>query len=291
MLLGVRANWFSMFFFGIDYTQADMVLFLFINMLTLVLGFVRTEQELDAVRKRQQEIVDTNQMLQRLNRAKSNFLGNISHEMKTPLAVMSNCAGLTLRQYHKNAFDEESEQNLATIQREAVRLGRMVEQLMGVAMEEERQRTLAETTTGELLHRAATFCELLCKENGNHIALAGGEPLKLRADIDGIFQVLVNLISNASRHTAAGTITIGATPAGTEQEALVHFYVRDTGEGMDPALLPRIFERGVSGGERSGLGLAISKEIVDEHGGKMDIQSTKDGTQVVFTIPRWGELG
>ena len=274
----------ALLLFGLSYQAVGMVVFLFLNMLALVMSFSRTEQELDAVRENQREIQETNRMLERLNRARTDFLNNISHEMKTPLAVISSYAGLTISQLRRNAVDQQTEGNLDRVQQEAVRLGRLVEQLMKVSLEKERQRTLTDTDAGALLRRAADYCEALCRGHNNQVTVAcPPEHIPLRVNSDELFQVLLNLITNANRQMQGGVITLSAGQ--DEQKGQTVFHVADSGKGIPPELLEHVFERGVSGNGSTGLGLAICREIVREHGGQMDIQSGGSGTTVRFTVP------
>lgn len=274
----------ALLLFGLSYQAVGMVVFLFLNMLALVMSFSRTEQELDMVREGQREIRETNQMLERLNRAKTDFLGNISHEMKTPLAVISNCAGTTLMQLDQNSFDENTRRNLDDIQQEAMRLGRLVEQLMAVAVEKERQLTLTDTHAGALLSRAAAFCEPICRGHQNKITVeCRPAHIPLRVNTDAIFQVLLNLLTNANRQAHHQVIAVLARL--DEENHTVVFAVTDSGKGIPPDLLPHVFARGVSGNGSTGLGLAICREIVQEHGGSMTIHSDGGGTTVRFTLP------
>ncbi len=275
----------ALLLFGLSYQVVGMVVFLFINMLALVMSFSHTEQELFTVRESQREIQAINRMLERLSRARTDFLNNISHEMKTPLAVISSYAGLTISQLRKNAVDGQTEENLDRVQQEAVRLGRLVEQLMKVSLEKERQTTLTDTDAGALLRRAADYCEALCRGHNNHITVeCHPAHILLRVNTDEIFQVLLNLITNANRQTQGGVIALSAEQ--DAQSGHTAFRVTDSGKGIPPELLAHVFERGVSGSGGTGLGLAICKEIVREHGGGMEIESGVGGTTVRFTVPR-----
>lgn len=274
----------ALLLFGLPYQAVGVTVFLFINMLALVMSFSRTEQELSLVRESEREIRETNRMLERLSRAKTDFLGNISHEMKTPLAVISSYAGLTISQLQKDAVDEQTTDNLDRVQQEAVRLGRLVEQLMAVSLEKERQLTLTDTDAHALLARAAAFCEPICRGRQNQITVACDPAhIPLRVNTDAIFQVLLNLITNANRQTQSQVISLCATL--DEQQRYAVFLVADRGKGIPPDLLPHVFERGISGSGSHGLGLAICNEIVQEHGGSMAIQSDAGGTTVRFTLP------
>lgn len=95
-------------------------------------------------------------------------------------------------------------------------------------------------------------------------------------------QVLFNLLQNAKTHTESGTITISAEV----KSDFIQVSVTDTGTGVPAELMLHVFGRGVSGGDGSGIGLAICKEIIDAHGGTISIKNAMDtGTTVVFTVP------
>ena len=107
--------------------------------------------------------------------------------------------------------------------------------------------------------------------------------------------MLINLMVNASRHTKSGTITVRTL----DTEEGIRFEIEDTGAGISPEALPHIFDRyykdeNGKSGERNtgtGLGLYISKRIVEAHEGTIDIKSTLgEGTVIGFTIPVKSEL-
>jgi signal transduction histidine kinase len=101
-------------------------------------------------------------------------------------------------------------------------------------------------------------------------------------------RVPVNLLQNAMNATAGGEISLAATFA----DGYITVKIRDSGTGIDPELLPRVFERGVSGGDGKGYGLAICKTIIEAHGGAIDIESKKGwGATATFTVPLYGGQG
>ncbi len=108
------------------------------------------------------------------------------------------------------------------------------------------------------------------------------DPVRMR-------EVLANLVANALRHTpAGGTVTIG----GAAEQGQVAFTVRDSGPGIDRALLPHVFDRFVKGDEShgSGLGLAIARGLVEAHGGAISAESPAGGGTVFrVVIPRTAE--
>ncbi len=202
--------------------------------------------------------------------------------------IIANYAALTAMQIQRDATDEKTTANLGTIKREAIRLGDLVEQLKTDSLEKERNLNLTHIEAGELLKQAADFCEYICKKNQNRITVSPGtEKIFLHVNTESIFQTLINLIINANRHTRAGTIRLKAEGCNEDSRAgFAKLTVSDDGDGIDPKLQPNIFNRGVSGDKSSGLGLAISKEFILEHGGEIWIESEKGkGTAICFTLP------
>ncbi|NLI93678.1 MAG: hypothetical protein GX434_16245 [Peptococcaceae bacterium] len=273
-------------------SETGMLVMIFANMVALTLQFARTEAELDKARQSEREMQQTNELLDSMSRLKSDFLANISHEMRTPLTVMASYAGLTSLQIERNAVSGKTLDNLATIKREAIRLAGMVEQIKDVSLEKERRLTLVEIDAGSLLRQAAKFCEPICLKNKNRldVSLDSGENPLLFVNAESIFQTLVNLIINANRHTKEGVIRLNVleeNPGSPSSSGFVTIAVADDGDGIEPALKPHIFERGFSGDGSSGLGLAICKEIIEEHGGEIRLESEHGkGTIIYFTLPR-----
>ena len=100
---------------------------------------------------------------------------------------------------------------------------------------------------------------------------------------DGIIQVLYNLIINSSRHCRNSVIKVEAK----DIDDFVQLTVTDTGDGIDPKILPQVFEKGVSGDKSSGLGLALCRDIIEEGGGRIWIvRTSSEGTAISFTVPK-----
>lgn len=266
-------------------TNSGMMLFILANMVSLVTGFARTEIERDEALQAEQESQEKNRLMESLNQVRTEFLQNLSHEMRTPLTIMSSYAGLTSRQIHKNAVDEETLHNLETVKQEASRLAELVERLKDISLERQRQLALTNTDAKSLLDQAANFCTPICRKNENHIAVTvRPEYIPLRVNANSLFQVLVNLIINANRHSKKDTILLSASPI--LQKTQVQFSITDHGEGIAPELLPKVWERHVSGDGSTGLGLAICQDIITEHGGVIEIESMQGkGTVIRFTLP------
>lgn len=229
--------------------------------------------------------------LERANRAKTIFLANISHEMKTPLTVISNYAQTSKQRMGETPGREEDRQSMDLIYAEADRMALMVSQLLDVtAIEEGRMRLTRRPSQIRAVVKLAmdTYYPLAVKA-GNRLVFRPVYDLPaVLADEDRIRQVVLNLLSNANRHTRDGeiTVTLDAVPG------CVRVTVRDTGEGIPAEGMAHLFERFAPKENRAGndtgtgLGLYICKHIVESHGGAIAVQSTPgQGTAVRFTLP------
>lgn len=226
-----------------------------------------------------------NSMTERLQtneQQRRNLLADVTHELRTPLAVIQgNLEGLL------DGIYPADEDHLTPILEETRVLSRLIDDL----------RTLSLAESGTLkLHRELTDLTVLINETATSFrADADSRAIALRVetpndlpllDIDPvrIREVLTNLIANALRHTASGGITVSAALAAKKVEVSVS----DTGEGISSDDLPRIFDRFYKSKESrgSGLGLAIAKNLVTMHGGEITAQSEVGrGTVVRFTLP------
>lgn len=288
-ILQIEIHRSSGFTYGFGLGDVGMLVMIVVNMIALAVQFSRTEAELDLAREKEREMQETNLLLDRMSRLKSDFLANISHEMRTPLTVMASYAGLTAMQLQRGATNEKTLENLETIKRETIRLAGLVEGLKEVSLEKERQQTLEDVAPLSLLRKVVDFCQPICDKNKNKLTVRNysGEVM-VRVNPDSIFQTLLNLVINANRHTKEGSIVLSIQEnhphAGSD---FVNITVEDNGTGIDPALIPKLFKRGVSEDSSSGLGLPICKEIIEEHGGRIWIESKKgEGTVVLFTLPK-----
>lgn len=244
------------------------------------------------------------QEIERTRRRERDFLANISHDLKTPLTSIQGFAeALTDGTVPPDAYPAVAR----IISDEAQRMGQLVGDVLQLSRLEAGELPLAlgPLDAGELLRESARRFESRAAQAGIALLvdLPSGGSLPLLADRGRLEQVLGNLIENASRHTpSGGRIDLVAQSAELQGRAAVRLIVRDTGEGIAPHDLPRIFERfyqadksraGKPGGRAgSGLGLAIVKELVERHGGTIRVESTLGaGTAMIVTLPRAGDGG
>ncbi len=228
--------------------------------------------------------------LQELDRMKTDFLGKISHELKTPLQVVSSYAQYT-NEFLDSPEHEEARDNQRHIILETDRMKRMVHQLLDVAAAESAKLrlNLKSCCIQDLIEELATDYFPMLDLNNNRLALNMDESIpEVTADAERIRQVIINLLSNATRATKDGLITIKAEK--TEDTVLIT--VTDTGTGIEPEIKNELFSRyltnsgnkGLSAG--TGLGLYISKEIIIAHGGSIAVESeVGKGTSVTFSLP------
>jgi signal transduction histidine kinase len=284
---GVYAHSMSRVLLGLDYPQVGIMVFLFINILTLALNFSRTERMLEEAHASEREVKETNKMLERLDRLRLDFLANISHEIKTPLTVAGGFAQYALSQIEKGTVGEDTKQNLMLISKEASRLSKLAEGLLNVSADMAWDRRVMPIQT--VIERAADTCRPILAKNNNQLDVQiddGLPPVRVNGDM--IHQVILNLAINANSHTRDGTVVL----SGEAGDGAVAVAVSDNGKGIGPGLLPQVFKRRVSGRGGTGLGLAICKEIIELHGGSIAVESAPGaGTRVTFTLPAEGAEG
>ena len=236
--------------------------------------------------------------LRRLERLRRDFVGNISHELRTPLATVR-----LLAETLEEAIDTDPDQAqvfVEKIENEIEHLNVLVAELLDLSRIESGQTPMAiEPVEAELLVREV-MARMLPQAQRHRVSLRTeiqqGQTL-VAADIKQIARVLVNLVHNAIKFTpSGGSVVIGTRAHGSSLQA---FFVRDTGVGIPPEDLPRIFERFYKvsrarskadfigpGGAGSGLGLAIARHVVEAHGGRIKAESIPgQGSTFTFTLP------
>ena len=226
-------------------------------------------------------------MAQRLEtdeRQRRTLLADISHELRTPLTVVQG----NLEAIVDGVYPPDAE-HIGRILDETRVLGRLIDDLRTLALSEAGTLTLhTEPTDPDLLvadvvrsfePAAATAGVSLGVSIDGDLPITDLDPVRIR-------EVLSNLVANALGHTPRGgrvTVVGGVDPGGW-----IRLEVRDTGRGIDPALLPHVFERFVKGdaSRGSGLGLAIARQLVTAHGGDIEaLSSPGEGTTIVVRLP------
>jgi two-component system sensor histidine kinase BaeS len=218
-----------------------------------------------------------NTMAERLERdedQRRTLLNDVSHELRTPLTVIAGNIEAMIDGVHP-----ADEAHLSAILDETRVMERLIDDL----------RTVALSEAGTLqLHREPTDPDVLIDEVVRSFqGTAGTASVTVTADVPAdlpivdidpvrIREVLSNLVANAVRHTpSGGTVTI----RGDATADRLVLRVTDTGPGIDPELLPHVFDRFVTGAGSggSGLGLAIARHLVAAHGGTIEVEATGSG--------------
>jgi len=228
----------------------------------------------------------------RANSAKSQFLAVMSHELRTPLNGIAGYAQL-LRDGIYGSLNEKQLNAVARIRTSEQRLLSLVEELLGFASVEKGD-VVVEREDVRVVDAFDAVEPLIQSEIPHkHFVLKRDLPqaaLSVRADRRGLQQILVNLLSNASKYTKeGGTITLGADRDG----ARVRVWVRDTGVGIAPGQVQRVFEPffQAEGGttrryEGVGLGLTIARELARRMDGELTIASREGaGTTASVLLP------
>lgn len=211
---------------------------------TMYLQFRLYDEQHRELEKARKQLAEENIALEQINRLKTEFLGNVSHELKTPLTVMSGYAQTTKQLAGNPDTPEGSEvsRRMTLISSEAERLALMVGQVLDVTRMEEGRMVMEPVRcyVDEIIHAAVETHYPILNKNQNRldIRIESGLPA-VHADPVRISQVIVNLISNAVRFTANGLITVSARREGPH----ILVCVSDTGVGIAAERLPHIFER------------------------------------------------
>jgi signal transduction histidine kinase len=226
--------------------------------------------------------------LREIDRLKSEFIATASHELRTPLTSVQMGVHLLLEGALGELTDSQTEV-LQACRQDCERLDKLMRDLLDLSKIEagESQPQLATVSARDLLSTAVK--ELRPQVEAKGLKLIIHAPVELpwvSADRLQIERVLNNLVINALRHTKDGEINISAE----ERDNHLAISVRDTGSGIPAEYLPHIFDKFVqvpdapTGG--AGLGLTISKSIVEAHGGQISVQSQIGmGTTFTFTLP------
>lgn len=212
------------------------------------------------------------------------FVADASHELRTPLASIRGYAELTRRGNHD--LPDDVVHAIGRVESESVRMTALVEDLLLLARLDEHSRLeTREVDLGRLVVDAVSDARVSGPAHTWALDLPD-EPVLIDGDVSKLHQVVANLLTNARTHTPADTHVTTSLTA-TDSEAVIE--VTDTGPGIDPELVPTIFERFVRGdGSRSrasgstGLGLAIVSAVIEAHGGRTEVESAPGRT--VFRV-------
>jgi K+-sensing histidine kinase KdpD len=220
---------------------------------------------------------------------KSTFISIVSHELKTPVALIKGYAS-TLRRDDARWDKAVIQDSLAVIEEEADRLTQMIEDLLDASRLQAGGISLnrADVSMPLLAERLAARFQTQTDRHKIVVDFPGDFPIIL-GDETRIEQVLSNLVSNALKYSERGEVKI----SGTIHPEQVVIAVSDQGTGIDPRDLPHIFDRfyradkAVKNTKGAGLGLYLARAIIEAHGGRIWVDPKSDhGAKICFSLPR-----
>ena len=255
--------------------------------------------------RQRSELEQARDRLAALDEAKARFSANIHHELRTPLTLIL----APLDAMRSGEFGELSavvERTLRTMHSNGQRLLKMINNLLDLAKVESQSFEIHRRSMDlvEMLRDVVDGGQDLARRKGLELLLelpAEGEVPRLAADPDALEKVLMNLFGNALKFTESGGVITIAVKVGVEVDGFdgVEVVVTDTGLGLPPEQLERIFDRfsqvdssATRKHEGTGIGLSLARELVELHGGRIWAQSEGEGcgTSMHFSLPI-GEIG
>lgn len=246
-----------------------------------------------------ERLAEARRLAEEARQAKARFAASVSHELRTPLNVILGFVEVmytTPQAYPDVVLSSEFLMDLGAVHSNVQHLGKLVDDVLDLAQLEEGKFTLQpiETALPELIQEAVDAMRSLATVGDLDIVVQADPDLPpVRADRTRIKQVLLNLLTNAARYAGKGSVTVRVTCRGRE----VWCAVEDTGTGIPEEHQKRLFQEfeRLEGGPStsrtgSGLGLAISKRLVEEHGGRIWVESTPGvGSTFTFALPVHGD--
>lgn len=251
---------------------------------TLAEQFARRLREIEELRR-------SEEAAERANRAKSQFLANVSHEIRTPMTAILGGTELLLR----DDLTAAARQRIEVIRRSASELLRVIDDILDVSKIEAGKMELRpeDFHPRNLVEGILALFQPDVRRRSVSLKAEVADPVprKVHADAGRLRQILLNLVSNAVKFTQEGSVTLQvdySSRASNRGELVIA--VTDTGVGIEPEVLPRLFEpfaradesitRRVGG---TGLGLTISRRLATLMGGSLDVESQL-GTGSTFTL-------
>lgn len=279
---------------------AEAFLIIFLILLVILITAIfrryrRAAERIHEAKKREQMLMEENEMLNRLNLTKTEFLQDMSHDFKTPLTVIGTSVINAIDMLDYELDIEELRESLILAQSEIIRISRVMDKATKqIALQSDRIST-EPIYLARFLRRVEKTYDAYLSRQGNILKTQIPKSLPYAyCNTDTLLNIFSNLISNANRYTRDGVITISAEMT-EEQYKLkpgsryITITVSDTGTGIEEDVLPDIFKRGLSTtSERTGIGLSICKTAIESFGGTIEIDSEYGkGTTVTFTVPAY----
>lgn len=278
-------------------TPRNEILLLSLSLRDLVNNLIQQEKLLqnlnqqleEKVRERTKKLEEAKEIAEKASKAKSVFLASMSHEFRTPLNAI---LGFTQILLDNNNLDDDARENLKIILNSGEHLLSLINEVLEISKIESGKIELRENSfsLSDLIYSLKSMLQIKATEKNLQLIfnVADNLPRYIIADEGKLRQVLLNLISNSLKFTQSGSITVTAK---LEGENRLYFAVSDTGRGMKPEELQRLFtpffqtQSGIESKQGTGLGLVISRQFVRMMGGDIRVTSEFNrGTTFEFTI-------
>jgi signal transduction histidine kinase len=256
---------------------------------TLVLLWNRRLTE--TVETRTAELRKANEQLKINDRLQREFINIAAHELRTPIQPILSAAELTSLDNKSNGKMNTEEVRISkdafdVILRNARRLESLSNDILEVARIESQSLTLKKEVFNldEVIQNAVTDVNELPLSNGKKVEIQyNSVDILVDADSERISQVIYNLLSNARKFTKEGSIVVSVEERKDQGSVVIR--VKDTGRGIDQDVLPRLFTKFATKSEKgTGLGLYISKSIIEAHGGRIWAENNADGKGATFSF-------
>jgi len=258
-------------------------------------GAVAVYADITELKRRQEELEQASAEADRATRVKSEFLANMSHELRTPLNAIIGYSQL-LQEDAEDTGNTDAIADLKKIESAGNHLLGLINGVLDLSkIEAGRMDVFHEQfDVGGLIEEVRSLVEPLAARNGNRLVVAcPGDIGSIVSDQTKLKQSLLNLLSNACKFTDQGTVSLTVERAGEGPDALIQFTVADSGIGMTPAQLGKLFEafsQADSSTTRrfggTGLGLAITRSFARMLGGDVTVTSVEgEGSQFVLVLP------
>jgi signal transduction histidine kinase len=228
------------------------------------------------------------------SRAKSAFLANMSHELRTPLNAIIGYSEM-LHEIAVESGQEEPVHDLVKIRTAAKHLLSLINDLLDLSKIEagKIQVHVDAFDLLDVLEEVVSTVQPLADKNKNVLRISGGESIRMVSDRTKTAQILINVATNACKFTEAGSISIAACKQSLDSGAGVRIEVTDTGIGMEPEIIERLFEPFMQADTSTtrrfggtGLGLAISRKFCRMLGGDISATSVRGkGSTFTVTLP------
>ncbi|MDX9823062.1 MAG: PAS domain S-box protein, partial [Syntrophales bacterium] len=261
-----------------------------------VLRFVAIESDITGRKRTEEELHKAKQEAESANRAKSEFLASMSHEIRTPMNAILGMADLLW----ESDLTEEQKKYVGVFRSAGENLLNLINDILDLSKVESGRMILeaANFRPAEVLNEACGIMSARARKKGLDLScrIDSGVPALLVGDAVRLRQILLNLIGNAVKFTEKGRILVEVGPAPSapatpdDESCLLEFKVADTGVGIPPDKMDAIFERFTQADSSttrryggSGLGLTISRQLVELMGGRIGVES-EPGKGSTFTF-------